>query len=272
MSILSTYLSKSVCLTLCLGAFVVIFGVGVVLVKVMFVQNVLSKAATIWLLPTYRLPGAFPCHNVAPHTLVNLSCSLWSAGDLGWNEDCKKTRKLLRQSVFWKSKGKQDMKGFQSSLKEENAQASSKVSHVPTGLFLHLKLWLSTAQQHRHYTLNNKKDQESCLLFVWPETVKVFPEFLYPSVATPLFSNFILSGFLELHHSQLIDPPTRISRHRKMLLGKYLRTTSAHESIYTTLLKDPDPTSQVWETVSKNVAKNQISKVVSLILRTQEDF
>lgn len=31
------------------------------------------------------------------------------------------------------------MKGFQSSLKEENEQASSKVSQVPTGLFLHLK-------------------------------------------------------------------------------------------------------------------------------------
>lgn len=53
------------------GFFVVIFGVGVVLVKVRFVQNVLPKAATIWLLPTYKLPGVFPCRNVAPRIPVN---------------------------------------------------------------------------------------------------------------------------------------------------------------------------------------------------------
>lgn len=58
------------------------------------------------------------------------------------------------------------MKGFQSSLKEEKEQASSKVGQVPTGLFLHLKLQFSAAQQHRRYTVNNKQDQESLLLFV----------------------------------------------------------------------------------------------------------
>lgn len=40
-------------------------------VNVRFIQNVLPKAATVWLLPTYRLPGVFPCRNVAPHILVN---------------------------------------------------------------------------------------------------------------------------------------------------------------------------------------------------------
>lgn len=68
MSILSTLLiKKNVCLALCLeGFFVVIFGVGFVLVNVRFVQNVLPKAGT-----TYKLPGAFPCRNVVPRILVN---------------------------------------------------------------------------------------------------------------------------------------------------------------------------------------------------------
>lgn len=35
------------------------------------IRNVLPKAATTWLLPTYKLHAVFPCRKVVPHILAN---------------------------------------------------------------------------------------------------------------------------------------------------------------------------------------------------------
>lgn len=35
------------------------------------IWNILPKAATTWLLPTYKLHAVFPCRKVVPHILAN---------------------------------------------------------------------------------------------------------------------------------------------------------------------------------------------------------